>query len=333
MDTHQDIIAPGHNRLTAAEADEGQWIATGLRLSRTAQSAMFAVGDWWNSVPEGVDRVAIVRSEEWLRAGGLTHGACRVAGSIASRWPALSRDNTISFHHYRAVTDKRITTEKALALLATARTQDLSVAELRTLVARDLRSFRAAEIEAASTLCPLSSLGRRYPVLLADPPWKFQLWSDGGMRKAAQMHYPCMETVDIAALPVADIAAKDAILFLWATAAMFPEALTVLPAWNFEYKTFACWVKPNVSCGFWFRNQHEPLIIATRGNMPPPAQIRSSVFDDPPAERRHSSKPESVRDWIAQAYPKVGKIELFARTAAPGWAVWGNEVITAEAAE
>ena len=102
-----------------------------------------------------------------------------------------------------------------------------------------------------------------------------------------------------------------------------PQALRVVEAWSFVYKTNAIWAKDQIGLGYWLRNQHEHLIIATRGDMPPPAHARSSVFHGPSG--RHSEKPASVRDWIRDAYPHVGRIELFAREAAPGWAVWGHE--------
>jgi N6-adenosine-specific RNA methylase IME4 len=196
-----------------------------------------------------------------------------------------------------------------------------------TIVLSATRVERACEIERRSLACPLTALGRTFPVLYADPPWAFEAWSEGGQLKAAEMHYPTMSVAEIAAMSVGEIAARDAVLFMWAVPAMFREALHVVERWGFTYKTFAVWVKPRIACGHWFRGQHEPLIVATRGNMPPPPELRSSVFHGEVAGG-HSSKPDCVRDWIASAYPDVGRIELFARTAAPGWVAWGNQVPT-----
>jgi N6-adenosine-specific RNA methylase IME4 len=91
-------------------------------------------------------------------------------------------------------------------------------------------------------------------------------------------------------------------------------------------------VKRTIACALWFRGQHDPLIVATRGNMPPPPELHSSVFFDDMPPGRHSEKPDSVRDWIREAYPHAGKIELFARTAAPGWVAWGNQAPVTRAA-
>jgi N6-adenosine-specific RNA methylase IME4 len=194
-----------------------------------------------------------------------------------------------------------------------------------TIVLAASRMERAAVIELAASNCPLSALGRTYPVIYADPPWHFELYSDGGSAKTADQRYPTMLLPDICALPVADIAATHSVLFMWAVSAMFPEALEVVRAWGFTFKTFAVWVKPNISMGHWFRGQHEPLIVATRGEMPPPPSLHSSVFAGS-TSGRHSEKPVSVRDWISAAYPHAGKIELFHRGAAPpGWTTWGNQ--------
>jgi N6-adenosine-specific RNA methylase IME4 len=195
-----------------------------------------------------------------------------------------------------------------------------------TIVQSASRSERVSEIERRSVAGPLSALGRLFPVLYADPPWSFSSWSDGGILKNPQLQYPTMSSTEIAALPVGEIAARDAVLFMWVVPAMFYEARDVVTAWGFTYKTFAVWVKPHIACGYWFRGQFEPLIVATRGNMPPPpaSQLHSSVFHGEAASR-YSAKPDCVRDWIASAYPAAGKIELFARTAAPGWMAWGHE--------
>jgi N6-adenosine-specific RNA methylase IME4 len=140
------------------------------------------------------------------------------------------------------------------------------------------------------------------------------------------MHYPTMSVADLCALPVADIAARSAVLFMWFVPAMLPEAPRVVDAWGFTYKTFAVWPKDRQACGHWFRGKFEPFLVATRGDMPPPPDLHESVFEGPPATPEHSSKPDSVRDYIASAYPSAGKIELFARRPATSdWAVWGHE--------
>jgi N6-adenosine-specific RNA methylase IME4 len=189
------------------------------------------------------------------------------------------------------------------------------------------RRERAAVIEATASSCPLSALGRTFPVLYADPPWHEEMYSDGGRAKAAEMHYPTMTVEEICAEGVPAITAADAVLFMWFLREMLPEALEVVRSWGFTYKTFGIWLKPNLSMGHWLRGKFEPLMVATRGNMPPPPELHSSVFEGA-ASGRHSGKPDSVRDWIAGAYPETAWIELFARPPfGRGWHIHGNEVV------
>jgi N6-adenosine-specific RNA methylase IME4 len=192
-------------------------------------------------------------------------------------------------------------------------------------VVSERRTERARQIEEASSGVALNSFGRTFPILYADPPWRFEGPALTGSR-VTELHYPTMSLTDICALPVHEIAAPDAVLFMWALPSMIPEALEVLTAWGFEWKTHGAWKKPRMSTGFWLRNTLEDIIIATRGNMVPPAHVDAFLFEAPAGA--HSEKPAIVRQRIVELYPDVARIELFARTApAPGWFVWGHEAI------
>ncbi len=157
--------------------------------------------------------------------------------------------------------------------------------------------------------------------IVADPPWEYR--ESGGGNRVVSAHYPTMTTDDICALPVP--AADDAVLYLWATAPKLEEALRVLTAWGFRYKTHAVWDKEIIGMGYWFRGQHELLLVGTRGKVKAPAQeLRvSSVI----RERRtvHSRKPELVQDMIERWFPGP-RLELFARRPRENWTCWGNEV-------
>lgn len=166
---------------------------------------------------------------------------------------------------------------------------------------------------------------KQYGVILADAPWRFEPYSrETGMDRAADNHYPTMAVEDIAKLSVP--AAKDAVLFLWATAPMLPEALQVMQAWGFKYKTNLVWKKPNIITGYWFRFRHELLLVGRRGKIPAPApgEQWESVIEAPTST--HSTKPDRVYELIEAYYPTVPKLELFARRTRPGWNSWGNEV-------
>ncbi|HEY1878466.1 MAG TPA: MT-A70 family methyltransferase [Caulobacteraceae bacterium] len=166
---------------------------------------------------------------------------------------------------------------------------------------------------------------QRYGVIYADPPWSFTPYStETGMDRAADNHYPTMTVEAIAALPVP--AAEDAVLFLWATVPMLPEALAVMAAWGFAYKSHFVWVKDKVGTGYWSRNRHELLLIGTRGSVPAPApgdQYESVISA---ARGEHSAKPFAFREMIDDLFPTLPRIELFARGESyVGWDAWGNE--------
>lgn len=175
-------------------------------------------------------------------------------------------------------------------------------------------------------LAQAAASGKRYGVILADPEWRFEPYSrETGMDRAADNHYPTSPTAAIAARPVAEIAARDCVLFLWATAPMLPDALAVMAAWGFTYRSHCIWRKDRPGTGYWFINTHELLLVGTRGDVPCPApgeQMRS-VIDAPLGA--HSEKPAFAHEMIERLFPSLPKIELNARAARPGWDVWGAE--------
>lgn len=176
-----------------------------------------------------------------------------------------------------------------------------------------------------------------YKVIVADPPWQY---SNSQVRGAAENHYPTMTIADICALPVADLAAPDAVLLLWTTWPQLKEGLQVVEAWGFEYVTGFPWVKihgvpqttlwgnieirPRYGVGFWTRGCTELVLICRRGNVKPPTLNFMGLLSE---NYSHSRKPENLYDY-AEAMPGP-YLELFARRSRPGWDVWGNEVETA----
>lgn len=177
--------------------------------------------------------------------------------------------------------------------------------------------------EAETPLLP----SMKYRVLYADPPWRYSKIQHGHEenKTVLENHYPTMADEDLLALPVADIAADEAVLFCWATAPRLPFALEVLAAWGFDYKENIVWDKVLHNVGHYISVRHEHLLIATRGScMPDVKKLHDSVVSIERTE--HSEKPAHFRDLIDKMYPKGKRVELFARKAAPGWDVWGNEV-------
>jgi len=160
-----------------------------------------------------------------------------------------------------------------------------------------------------------------FEIVLADPPWRYD-FSETECRKI-ENNYPTATIEDIC--KHAPKTTENAILFLWATAPKLREAMQVVDAWGFEYKTHAIWDKCKIGMGYWFRGQHELLIVATKGNASPPiAENRvSSIFKEPRGE--HSKKPDCVYEWIESAFVSYKKLEMYARSNRPGWHSWGAE--------
>lgn len=192
----------------------------------------------------------------------------------------------------------------------------------KAVVRRTERLEKIADISKGNTELGTAT---KYPIIYADPPWRYENPPMGGTNRSIENHYPTMTLEEICALPVADLATDDAMLYLWATAPKLAECMKVIEAWGFEYRTNMVWDKEVIGMGYHARNQHEILLIAKRGDIPPPEAGKqpSSVH----RERRdeHSAKPEFYYEMIEAAYPQLPKIELFSRAARGGWAAWGNQ--------
>jgi N6-adenosine-specific RNA methylase IME4 len=179
----------------------------------------------------------------------------------------------------------------------------------------------------------------KFKIIYADPPWNFKTYSDRWQEENKHSRwtgnkYPLMDIEDICELPIIpQIRDDDCILFMWVTFPTLPDALRVIEAWGFKYKTNAfTWIKTNKKnqeslfwgCGYWTRSNSEICLLATRGK---PERISARVHSvvQSPVER-HSKKPDEVRKRIVKLCGDLPRIELFAREKVDGWDCWGNEV-------
>ena len=173
-----------------------------------------------------------------------------------------------------------------------------------------------------------------FRVILADPPWHFETWGEGGARDVTA-NYSTMQVTEIAALPVGDLAAEDCALFLWVVWPKLFEGIDVIKGWGFTYKTCAfSWMKadpyrlfadektPFAGMGYWTRANTEACLLATRGKPKRlNADVRQGIIEP---RREHSRKPDCVHGRIERLVAGP-YIELFARQQRPGWSSWGNE--------
>jgi N6-adenosine-specific RNA methylase IME4 len=190
---------------------------------------------------------------------------------------------------------------------------------------RQTKAERRAAREEELAAKQLSLPDKRYGVILADPPWRFEPYSrETGMDRAADNHYPTLSVEHIRRLAIP--AAEDAVLFLWATGPMLPQALDVMAAWGFTYRSRCVWVKPKMGTGYWFRDQAEELLVGVRGNIPAPAPGEQYTSVITARAGQHSAKPHCFREMIEEMFPTLPRIELFARERISGWDAWGNEL-------
>lgn len=187
-------------------------------------------------------------------------------------------------------------------------------------------------MDAAASLLDQAD-GEAFQTVLADPPWRFI----NRTGKVAPEHqrlnrYETMETDAIGNLPVADIVAEPAHLYLWVPNALLPEGLQVMQAWGFQYKSNIVWHKirkdggsDGRGVGFYFRNVTEILLFGVRGKNArtlPPARSQVNMIQS--RKREHSRKPDEQYELIEDCSPGPF-IELFARGTRPGWTYWGNQ--------
>jgi len=175
--------------------------------------------------------------------------------------------------------------------------------------------------------------GERFGTILADPPWRFM----NRTGKVAPEHqrlarYQTMHLDEIADLPVAKLALPQSHLYLWVPNALLAEGLQVMESWGFTYKTNLVWFKTRKDggpdgrgVGFYFRNVTELVLFGTRGSLRTlaPGRRQVNLF----AERKtfHSQKPPQLYDIIEDC-SLAPYLELFARSARPGWSQWGDEI-------
>ena len=141
-----------------------------------------------------------------------------------------------------------------------------------------------------------------------------------------------MNLEDLKNLKVKEIADKNSVLFLWATVPLLSEAIQVMEAWGYRYKTMITWRKiMSLGMGYYFRGQTEHLLVGIRGKVKA-VRCQKPNFIQARVER-HSQKPEEFRKLIEEAMPEsLDRIELFARRRSDGWDVWGNEIPESERA-
>lgn len=322
------LALPGRATATSLELPddlpEGVWRDIGRKLATVERSVTWWVGDWWafGAHAYGV-RKATTEAADW---DGPSFETCIDAGIVSRKYETLDRSSVVSWTVHRVLGLVESENDR-LAMLAEAARDGWTVAEAKSRVNRYKAAAKAGAMLPGGDTCTVDDLwqlvdqGRRFGTVYADPPW---LYDNQGTRAATGNHYAGMTVEELAELPLGELAADDAHLHLWVTNAFLPASFDLFDAWGFEFRSSFVWVKPQIGLGNYWRNAHEFLLTAVRGNAKSFADktLKSWLEAD---RGRHSAKPEQVRGFIERASPGPW-LELFGRGGAEGWTVWGNQV-------
>lgn len=309
------------------DLSETEWRQAGELLGKVERSVTWWLGDWWafGEARYG-QRKAVVEADGWEGPG---YQACRDAASVCGKFDQLSRRrDSLSFNHHREVA--ALSSLEADALLdwaeetVTTTGKPRSTREVRARVAQRRNAVGAVPSSDTCTIADLHELataGTKFGCIYSDPPW---LYDNQATRASTGNHYDGLTVDQLCELPVRHLAADDAHLHLWTTNAFLFDAPRIFAAWGFEFRSSLVWVKPQMGIGNYWRNSHEILLTAIRGD--------AKRFNDHgimswlECDRgQHSAKPEQVRTFIERASPGP-YLEMFGRRVAPGWTTWGNQI-------
>jgi N6-adenosine-specific RNA methylase IME4 len=343
------LAIPGDVTATGLDLPDGltfaEWLDVGEQLKNAERSLMWWIGDWLRF---GEQKYGEMYAQA-IDATAKNYQTIADAKWVAISYEFSDRSENLSWTHHRfaaSIKDK----DKRQRLLTLAAENSWPVRELRKRISQMQATARLLLAQTDADCCTVADLwglveqGKKFGCIYADPPWKYD---NQGTRAATGMHYRGVEdengdevqsasgmTVEeICALPIKELAAGASHLHLWITNAFLFEAPRIFDAWGFEWRSSFVWVKPQIGIGNYWRNSHEFLLTAIRGD--------AKRFNDKSLKSwlecdrgQHSGKPEQVRSFVERASPGP-YLELFGRRSAESissadpktkWVVWGNQI-------
>lgn len=319
------FLLPGDVSAVSLDLPEGlsfeAWETIGRQLQSIAKSLMWWLGDWVLYGERHFGEAYV----QAMELSGKAENTCLAAKWVAQKFPSLRRRNDLSWQHHREASS--LDEDEAESILNDAQREGWSTRDLRAEVSRR-KTARRIDAPANGDACTAEDLdalvatGCRFGTIYADPPWRY---SNTATRASGEKTYDgTMSVEEIAGLPVSQLAAADAHLHLWTTNGFLFECPKLFEAWGFEFKSAFVWTKPQMGIGNYWRNSHEYLLTAVRGD--------AKHFNDHGLKSwseidrgEHSAKPEQIRKMIEKASPGP-YLELFGRRVADGWTVWGNQI-------
>lgn len=305
----------------------------------------------WVTVPvRVVDLAGLVRgemAENFTRKSFTPSEAVAVAEAAAKAEEELAKERRINAAYgYRDGPEEKVKTAEIIAAAAGMKKSTLAKARAVVLAAEEapevfgklredmdrtgrvdgpfkrLNVIRKAHAIRSETP-PLPQFGP-YRVIVADPPWPYEVRQDDPSHRAA-FPYPTMSIEQICTMPVGDIAHEDSILWLWTTNHHMPHAYTVAEAWGFRVVTILTWAKNKIGYGDWLRGQTEHCLMCVRGR--PTVQVGAhSTLLVADVTAKHSEKPDAFYDLVERLCPAPRYAELFARRGRAKWDGHGDEM-------
>ena len=319
------LALPGHAHATGLDLPDHltyeQWQGIGGALQSVNRSVMWWIGDW---LRYGERRYGEMYAQA-VEQTGRTYDSLSDAKWIAEAFQFSDRSENLSWTHHRIAA--ALPPNQRREILDLAERDGLSVRDMRHEVNRRKAAAAISAPHASNGTCTVADLwrlvemGQKFGAIYADPPW---VYDNQGTRAATGNHYGGLTVEELCDLPVDQLAADDAHLHLWTTNAFLFECPKLFDAWGFEFRSSFVWVKPQMGIGNYWRNSHEFMLTAIRGN--------AKRFNDKSLmswlqcdRGRHSAKPERVRQYIERA--SAGPyLEMFGRAPAQNWTVWGNQI-------
>ena len=287
-----------------------------------ARLANMPVGRPWPSVIPSIEGITQEQAADMLNVGVAT--VERASAVLASNAPDI----------IEAIDHGLLTVSAATHLVAKPiEFQDAVIEKLNDglKLAEAKRQARKEQLPATIAAFPEG----QFRVVYADPPWAYNDGRNTGDHRestGALDHYNVEGLEALKEFDVKSIAAPDSVLFCWATFPLLADALALVAAWGFKYKTAFVWDKGHGAFGNYHDADAELLLVATRGSCLPEADKKEKQIQRFP-RGKHSAKPDEWRDLIDRLYPSGPRIELFRRGDRPaGWTIWGAEAAEDEAA-
>lgn len=237
------------------------------------------------------------------------------------------RSANISWAHHLKALEACGSRKEAVPWLKRAAKEGWSVRQMVEAVKLEERKRADVErvvgegFEQCESLDALIETGKRFGTIYIDPPWPYE---NQATRAATKHHYETMSISDIGQLPISMLASPKSHLHLWTTKAFFLQAVKLMEQWEFEFKGWLTWVKPQLGIGNYWRVSSEFMLLGVKGGLTFPA---NDIKDWIQADRtKHSKKPTQVRLLIERVSPPP-RLELFAREETKGWVVWGSQIV------